>query len=300
MNFNKFPKSVRIVEVGPRDGLQNEKIFIDTKDKFKFIQKLLLTGLKTIEVTSFVKVKKIEQLKDAKDLYLMIKDLDGHFPCLVPNLKGLEDAIDVGVEEIAIFTSNSDTFNKKNINRTVEESMEDFSPLIDLAFSNNIRVRAYVSMAFGCPYEGDISVDRLLRIIKRLIDYGAYEVSIGDTIGCATPKQVSQTLTRLERLVPISKIALHLHNTRGMALANILVGLSHGVECYDASAGGLGGCPYAKGATGNVATDELIYLFSSLGIETGVNLKELIKVSQWILKKIGRESTSQFIRSYQG
>lgn len=293
---------IKIVEVGPRDGLQNEKSILSTEDKFKFISLLCDAGLRTIEVTSFVKAPAIPQMADAIELYTKVKnelsDQGVSFPCLVPNLKGFETAKNLGVKEIALFTATSDSFTKKNINATVDESFERMKEVADAAKKDGIMVRGYVSTAFGCPYEGTMDVKKLISVTKRLFELGVYEVSVGDTIGVATPMQVRSYIRALKSDFPIGKIAMHLHDTRGMAPTNIYVSLEEGITTFDSSAGGLGGCPYAKGASGNVATEDVWYLLHSQGLDTGIDIKKLSEASQFILSKVNRQTESKFLRAY--
>lgn len=293
---------IRIVEVGPRDGLQNEKTIIPTEDKFKFISLLSDSGLKTIEVTSFVKAPAIPQMTDATELYEKVKkELMGKgisYPCLVPNMKGYETARKSGVKEIAVFTATSDSFTKKNINATVDESFERMKEVTEAARKDGIQIRGYVSTAFGCPYEGTMPVTKLIDVTKRLFELGVYEVSIGDTIGVAQPKQVRAYLRSLKNEFPVGKLAMHFHDTRGMALTNIYVSLEEGITTFDSSAGGLGGCPYAKGATGNVATEDVWYLLQSEGLDTGIDIQKLAEASRFILEKINRQTESKFLRAY--
>lgn len=299
--FKNFPKKVQIKEVGPRDGLQNEKAVITTQDKFEYVKLLSLSGLQNVEVTSFVKPSAIPQMSDAKELYQLVSEkLDASlsYPCLVPNLKGMETAMDLGVKEIALFSATSSEFTKKNINSTVEESFVKMKEVAELALKNKIKIRGYVSTAFGCPYAGEIGVSKLEEVTKRFFDLGVYEVSIGDTIGVATPKQVESYLDVICKSFSKDKLAMHFHDTRGMAISNILVSLGFGISVYDSASGGLGGCPYAKGATGNVATEDLLYLFKSLGIETGVDLDKIIEASKFILSKVSKESPSKFFNAY--
>jgi hydroxymethylglutaryl-CoA lyase len=293
---------IRIVEVGPRDGLQNEKAILSTEDKFTFISMLAESGLKCIEVTSFVKAPAIPQMADAHDLYTRVtKELKGtgiSFPCLVPNLKGYETAVRLGVKEIAVFTATSDSFTKKNINASIEESFDRIGEVFQEAKKDGVLVRGYVSTAFGCPYEGEIDVKKLISVTKRLFDLGAYEVSIGDTIGVAKPQQVRGAIRALKNEFSLGKLAMHFHDTRGMALTNIHVSLEEGITTFDSSAGGLGGCPYAKGATGNVATEDLWYLLYSEGLETGIDIEKLSRASQFILSQLNRQTESKFLRAY--
>lgn len=293
---------VKLVEVGPRDGLQNEKEIIATEDKYHFIELLTKTGLRTIEVTSFVKPPAIPQMGDADELFRMVREKLGagefNFPCLVPNLYGFEKAKAAGVEEIALFSATSDSFTKKNINASVDESFERMTEVAEAARGNGVRMRGYISTAFGCPYEGEQSLERLISVGKRFFDLGVYEISVGDTIGVAKPSQVRSVLKTLKTEFDLKKMAMHFHDTRGMALANILTSLQEGVRTFDSSAGGLGGCPYAKGATGNVATEDVWYLLESEGMKTGVDLAALAKASEFILNKIGRKTESKFLRAY--
>ncbi len=293
---------IRLVEVGPRDGLQNEKTILQTSDKFNFIKGLAESGLKSIEVTSFVKAPAIPQMADATELFTQVKnELSGHgisFPCLVPNLKGYETAKKLGVKEIALFTATSDSFTKKNINATVDESFERMQEVAQEAKKDNILVRGYVSTAFGCPYEGTMDVKKLISVTKRLFELGVYEVSVGDTIGVAVPMQVRSYIRAMKSEFPVGKLAMHFHDTRGMALTNIYASLEEEITTFDSSAGGLGGCPYAKGATGNVATEDVWYLLNSLGLDTGVDIHKLAAASRFILEKIGRSTESKFLKAY--
>lgn len=293
---------VKIVEVGPRDGLQNEKVVLPTEDKLTFISMLADAGLKTIEVTSFVKAPAVPQMMDAALLFEKVKaSLGGRglgFPCLVPNMKGYEVARGLGVEEIALFSATSNSFTKKNINSTVDESFERMAEVVQAARQDGVRVRGYVSTAFGCPYEGPMPVTALVKVVKRFFDLGVYEVSVGDTIGVAVPSQVKSYIETLKKDFPVEKLAMHFHDTRGMALANILVSLEAGIATFDSSAGGIGGCPYAKGATGNVATEDVWYLCQSQGLETGIDIKKLSEASSFILGKLNRQSESKFLRAY--
>lgn len=300
--LSKLPKKVRIIEVGPRDGLQNEKTIVSLADKVDFIKMLSGAGLKEIEATSFVRAEKIPQMSDGGELYKKLNSdpelKSTKLISLVPNKKGLETAIDAGVKEIAIFTSTSNTFNQKNINATIEESMQRIEEVMKEANSKGLKTRAYVSTVFGCPYEGKTSLDVLKDLIGRLKKLGVYEISLGDTIGIANPLQVRETIEFLKKDFDLSFFAMHFHDTRGMAVANILTSLDMGMTSFDSSAAGLGGCPYAKGASGNVATEDLYFLFSSMGIETGIEIDKLAKASQFILSKLGKESGSKFLKAY--
>lgn len=293
---------VKIVEVGPRDGLQNEKVILSTEDKFTFISLLADAGIKTIEVTSFVKAPAIPQMSDATVLFEKVKATlggkDRSFPCLVPNLKGYDAARALGVEEIALFSATSNSFTKKNINASIDESFVRMKEVVTAAEKDGVKVRGYVSTSFGCPYEGMMPVAALVDVVGRFLELGVYEVSIGDTIGVAVPVQVKSYLETLKKQFPIEKLAMHFHDTRGMALANILVSLEAGITTFDSSAGGLGGCPYAKGATGNVATEDVWYLLESQGLNTGIDIKKLSEASTFILGKLNRLTESKFLRAY--
>jgi len=294
---------INIVEVGPRDGLQNEKTILATEDKYNFISLLVAAGLKSVEVTSFVKAPAIPQMADAGILFervrtTLMKHHDVTFPCLVPNLKGYESAKVSGVKDIALFTATSNSFTKKNINSTIDESFDRIKEVAEEAKKDGIRMRGYVSTAFGCPYEGVTSIEKLVEVTQRLFDLGVYEVSVGDTIGVATPLQVKNSIAALKSSVGVEKLAMHFHDTRGMALTNILASLEQGITTFDASAGGIGGCPYAKGATGNVATEDVWYLLQSLGLQTGIDLTKLIHASTFILGKLNRSTDSKFLKAY--
>lgn len=293
---------IKIVEVGPRDGLQNEKSILSTDDKFNFIKLLTETGLKNIEVTSFVKPESIPQMGDAVALFQKVnQELSStniNFPCLVPNMKGYETARNLGVKEVALFSATSDSFAKKNVNATVDETFDRMSEVAKAAIQDGVRIRGYISTAFGCPYEGKMDVKKLVHVTERFFQLGVYEVSVGDTIGVAVPHQVRDYLKVMKNHFPIEKLAMHFHDTRGMALTNILVSLEEGITTFDSSAGGLGGCPYAKGATGNVATEDVWYLLQSLGLKTGVDIRKLAEASKFILGKINRNTESKFLKAY--
>lgn len=272
--------SVKVVEVGPRDGLQNEKVTIPTEARVEYITALADAGLKVIEAGAFVSPKWVPQMADTAEVYREIpKDPGVEYPVLVPNMKGLERAIEAGVKSIAIFTAASETFNQRNINVSIDESFENYAPVAARARAEGMRVRGYVSTAFGCPYEGDIPPEKVLEVTARLLDLGCYEVSVGDTIGVGTPMQVQGVVGMLLQVIPARKLAMHFHDTRGTALANTLATLEMGIATFDASSGGLGGCPYAPGASGNLATEDLIYMLDRMAIETGVNLERLVAAS---------------------
>jgi hydroxymethylglutaryl-CoA lyase len=297
-----LPEHVTVYEVGPRDGLQNEAGILPVSVRAEFIDRLAAAGLPAIEAGSFVSPKAIPQLADTEELYRLIHPASGvRYPALVPNLQGLERAMSVGVREIAVFTAASETFNRKNINAGVDESIERFRPVVARAKEEKIRVRGYVSTAFGCPYEGDVEPEAVREVIHKLLDLEVDEISVGDTIGVATPADVYDVIETLyESGVTRSVLALHFHDTRGTALANVYAGLECGVTTYDASAGGLGGCPYAPGASGNLATEDLLYLLEGLDIETGVTLAKLVEASRFVSEKLGRRPPGRYLAAVSG
>ena len=289
---------VHVVEVGPRDGLQNEKVTIPTEAKIDYITALADAGLRTIEAGAFVSPKWVPQMADTAEVYRNIpKDPGVDYPVLVPNIKGLDRAIDAGVKSISIFTAASETFNKRNINMSIDESFENYAPVAMRARSEGMKVRGYVSTAFGCPYEGDVAPEKVLEVSARLLDLGCYEVSVGDTIGVGTPVQVQGVIGMLLQVIPASKLAMHFHDTRGTALANTLSALDMGITTFDASSGGLGGCPYAPGAAGNLATDDLIYMLNGLGAETGVSLEKLSEASAFIGSRLDHRLPSRYAQA---
>lgn len=284
-------------EVGPRDGLQNEKKQINTDDKVTWINMLSHTGLSFIEVTSFVHPKWIPSLADCFEVAKKIDRVEGvTYSALVPNQKGLEKALAAEIDEIAIFISASETHNQHNVNRSREDSFSILKGVINDSLTENKKVRGYISTVFGCPYEGVIEVAEVLRICEKLFSMGVYEISLGDTIGVATPKQVNEVLSRIFREFPEGQFAMHFHNTRGTALANVNASLEYGITSFDSSLGGLGGCPYAPGASGNVATDDLYYLLNTMGIQTGIEEKKLTAAVRYIQEKIGRRLDSHSSR----
>jgi hydroxymethylglutaryl-CoA lyase len=293
---------VHIVEVGPRDGLQNEAETLSLEVRADFVDRLTEAGLPAIEVGSFVSPKVVPQLADTEELYRRIHPASGvRYPALVPNEKGLERALRAGVREIAVFTAASETFNRKNINAGVDESIERFRPVIARAKEERVRVRAYVSTAFGCPYEGDIAPEAVREVVHKLLDLSVDEISIGDTIGVATPSDVYDVIEALyESGVTRGVLALHFHDTRGTALANVFAGLQCGVTTYDASAGGLGGCPYAPGASGNLATEDLLYLLEGLGIHTGVTLARVVEASRRLAQSLGHRPPGRYLSAVWG
>ncbi len=291
-------EKVRIVEVGPRDGLQNEKVEIPVAARVEFIEALAGAGLKTIEVGAFVHPRWVPQMAGTAEVWEQIEKRDDvDYPFLVPNMKGLERAIESDVKSISIFTAASDTFNQKNINMSVDESFEVYRPVAEKARAHGMKIRGYVSTACGCPYEGDVAPERVLEVSARLLDLGCYEVSIGDTIGVGTPLQVQGLVDLLQQVIPSSRLAMHFHDTRGMAVANTLAALELGVSTFDSSAGGLGGCPYAPGASGNVATEDLAYLFESLGIDTGIDLTKLVEASAIIAPWLDHPLPGRYVRA---
>jgi isopropylmalate/homocitrate/citramalate synthase len=275
-----YPKSVKIVEVGPRDGLQNEQAFITTEEKIQLINNLSKAGLPVIEAGAFVSPKWVTQMADSGDVFFDIEKADNvSYPMLVPNMQGFELALEAGVEEISIFTAASETFNKKNTNKGIEESLDAFAEVVAAANQENMRVRGYVSCVVGCPYEGEVAPKKVREVTKSLIDMGCYEVSLGDTIGIGTTKSIDEMLKAVLKAVPKEHLAVHFHDTYGQALANILIALQAGISTVDSAIGGLGGCPYAPGAGGNVATEDVAYMLQGMGIETGVSLPKLVEIS---------------------
>ncbi|MGH8278539.1 MAG: hydroxymethylglutaryl-CoA lyase [Gammaproteobacteria bacterium] len=295
--MSAYPQSVKIVEVGPRDGLQNEKAILPTAVKIEFINRLSATGLKTIETTSFVRPEWIPQLADADEVFKGIEKKSGvAYPALVPNEVGMRRALAAGAREVSIFTAASETFNHKNINASIAESIERFKPVMALAVEHGIRVRGYISTVIGCPYEGAIAPTAVAHVAKELAELGCYEISLGDTIGVGTPLKAQRMLSAVAAEVPTKKLAVHFHNTYGQALANILACLELGVAVIDSSTSGLGGCPYAKGATGNVATEDVLYLLQGMGIETGVDIAKLLAAGDFIGEALQRAPVSSLGR----
>ena len=289
------PRRVTVVEVGPRDGLQNEKGVVSTADKIRFIDLLSATGLPVIEATSFVSPKAIPQLADATEVMAGVQRAPGvRYPVLVPNLKGMERALASRVTEVAVFTGASETFVQRNINTSIAGSVENFRPVVAAARQQGVRVRGYISTAFGCPYEGAVAPAAVLDVVERLLALGVDELSIGDTIGVATPNQVVEVTRLLQTRVPLERLAMHFHDTRGTALANVLAALEHGVAIFDSSAGGLGGCPYAPGASGNLATEDLLYMLHGMDIETGADLAGVVEASRFLASVRGAAPASRY------
>jgi hydroxymethylglutaryl-CoA lyase len=296
--MNSMPVSVRIVEVGARDGLQNEKTIVPPAVKIELIDRLSDAGLQTIEATSFVSPKWVPQLADAAEVFAAIRKKPGvSYPVLVPNLQGYERARAAGAQEIAVFTAASEAFNRKNINASIDESIERFTPVIERARADDVKVRGYVSTVLGCPYQGDVPLTDVVRVAQRLHALGCYEISLGDTIGIGTPAKARAMLRAVAAEVPMSALAVHFHDTRGQALANILACLEEGVAVVDSSVSGTGGCPYAKGATGNVATEDVVYMLEGMGIATGVDLARLIDIGLWLSGQLGHETSSKVARA---
>ena len=294
-----LPDSVRIVEVGPRDGLQNEKTMVSTADKIELIDRLSACGLQTIEATSFVSPKWVPQMADAAEVYAGIDKRPGiAYPVLVPNLQGYERARAVGVEEIAVFTAASEAFNQTNINASIAESLERFAPVIAAAQADGVRVRGYVSTVLGCPYQGEVPLNDVVRVAKDLHAMGCYEISLGDTIGTGTPAKARAMLLAVAAEVPMPALAIHFHDTYGQALANILACLEEGVSVVDAAIAGTGGCPYARGASGNVATEDVAYMLRGMGIETGTDFTKLVETGVWLAGRLGRDTGSKAGRAY--
>jgi hydroxymethylglutaryl-CoA lyase len=289
---------VTVVEVGPRDGLQNERAVVSTIDKIAFVDRLSAAGLPVIEVTAFVSPKWVPQMADAAAVLAGIQRRAGvRYAALVPNVEGLDRALASGVSEIAIFAAASETFSRKNINQGIDASLAAYRQVCNRAASAGVRVRGYLSTAFGCPFEGPVAAEKVAAICSQLVELGAFEVAVSDTIGIAHPGQVAELLDVVLQSTPVEKVALHFHDTRGTALANVLAALSFGVGTFDASAGGLGGCPYAPGAAGNLATEDLVYMLDGLGIETGVSLTALSRASAFIADLIGHRLPSKYAQA---
>ena len=287
-----------IVEVGPRDGLQNERAAVSTADKVEFVNRLSAAHLPVIEVSAFVSPKWVPQMADAADVFAGIARRTGtRYTALVPNMAGLERARQAGVSDIAIFAASSETFSRRNINQTIDESLATYEQVCRTALAAGLRVRGYLSTAFGCPYEGDVAPARVADVAQRIADLGVFEVAVSDTIGIAHPGQVPRVLEAVLAKLPADRVALHFHDTRGTALANVLAALPFGISTFDASAGGLGGCPYAPGAAGNLATDDLIYMLDGLGAETGVSLEALSSASEFIGTKIDHRLPSRYAQA---
>ncbi len=293
-----LPRKVNIVEVGPRDGLQNERQLVPSAVKMVLIDRLAQAGLKTIEATAFVSPKWVPQMGDAAEVMAgLLRRAGVGYPVLVPNLKGFEQALAAGAQEIAVFAAASEAFSQKNINCSIAESLERYRPVLEAARGHGIRVRGYVSCVVGCPYQGEVQPAATAEVAARLVEMGCYEISLGDTIGVGTPASVMRMLDAVAQRLPVERLAGHYHDTYGMALANIYASLERGVAVFDASVAGLGGCPYAAGASGNVATEDVVYMLNGLGIETGVDLDRLIDAGAFICAELGREPASKVARA---
>lgn len=289
-----LPQSIKIVEVSPRDGLQNESQVIAVNDKVQLINDLRTAGVKHIEVTGFVSPKWVPQLADAQEVASQLApDEDVVYSALTPNMKGFEAAMDSGIKEVAVFTAASETFNQKNINCSIEESFERFAPILEQAKQQNIKVRGYVSCVLGCPYEGDIDSEQVASVSEKLFAMGCYEISLGDTIGVGTPLKAQRMFAQVAKRIPTNSLAVHFHDTYGQALANILACIQEGARIIDASVAGLGGCPYAPGASGNVSTEDVVYMLHGMDIKTGIDLDKLITAGQNISKVLGRSVNSK-------
>ena len=289
-----LPRKVRLVEVGPRDGLQNEKAEVPTAAKLELIERLAHAGLPAVEATAFVSPKWIPQMADHTEVLERIRRKPGvSYPVLTPNLKGFEAARAAGATEVAVFGAASEAFSRKNINCSIDESLRRFQPVIESALKNEIKVRGYVSCVVGCPYEGEVKPQKVAQVAGALADMGCYEVSLGDTIGVGTPAKVTAMIEACAARVPVERLAGHYHDTYGQALANIYASMEAGVATFDASVAGLGGCPYAKGASGNVATEDVVYMMQGLGIETGVDLEQLALIGSWICELLNKRSNSK-------
>jgi hydroxymethylglutaryl-CoA lyase len=288
--MNNIPNYVKIVEVGPRDGLQNEPHKVTTHFKIELINRLAETGLSVIEAGSFVSKEWVPQMADSAAVLQGLAFKPGvHYPVLVPNIHGYDDAIAAGAKEVAIFSSASETFSQKNINCSIADSLKRFAPVLEKAQAQNIPVRGYISCVLGCPYEGKIPVSQVVNLARQLAEMGCYEISLGDTIGVGTALQAQNVITEVATVVPLAQLAVHFHDTYGQALANIFAALELGVAIVDASVSGLGGCPFAKGATGNVATEDVLYMLNGLGVRTGVDLEKLVAVSEFVALELGHE-----------
>jgi len=296
-----FPDAVQVYEVGPRDGLQNEPLPVATDVKVELIERLAATGLPYVEASSFVHPRWIPQLGDAELVFERIDRREGvRYGALVPNLKGLERAQEVGLTDVAVFVSASETHNARNLNRSIEETLANIADVLEALDGAGAWVRGYISMVFGCPYEGDVPLDSVRRVTDRLLELGVDQISLGDTVGHATPRSVSERCAALSAGVPLEQVALHFHDTRGTALANVVAGLDAGVRIYDASIGGLGGCPYAPGASGNLATEDLVQMLHAMGVQTGVDLDALLDVALFVEQRLRKSLPGRYLRAARG
>ena len=298
MSLDSLPRRVTVVEVGPRDGLQNEAAPVTVDDRVAFCNRLLDAGLKVVEIGAFVSPRWVPQMAGSDEVVRRVGRRPGaKTPVLVPNRQGFEQARQAGVKEIAVFTAASETFNKKNINATIDESFQRFAEFVPEAATGEFWVRGYVSTCFGCPYEGKVKPEKVVEVARRLLEMGCHEISIGDTIGIGVPSQVTDVMGRLKEVAPPSSLAVHFHDTRGTALANVLAALATGIATVDSSAGGLGGCPYAPGASGNLATEDLLYMLHGMGIETGVDLDKVAAASRAIAPRLGHPLPSRYLQA---
>ena len=301
--FERLPARVRVYEVGPRDGLQNEAVFVPTEDKVRLIGNLHAAGLRDIEITSFVNPRWIPPLADAEHVAAALRDTplaDCRLTALVPNERGLERALENGVREVAVFMSASETHNQRNINKSIADTWPAFAPVFARCAAEGVRVRGYVSAVWGCPYEGLTPVAKTVDVVSRLAEIGFEQLSLGDTIGVGTPGQTAEIVAEVSKIVPLGQIALHRHDTRGTALANALVGLSMGISTFDSSIGGLGGCPYAPGAAGNLATEDLVFMLHGMGIETGIEFDKLVGAGELAQELIGRKLSGKCLQAALG
>lgn len=297
----KLPSRVTIYEVGPRDGLQNEARQVPTADKIRFIDALVASGIRDIEITSFVSPKWIPQLADSSEVARGVARPAGvRMSALVPNRRGLDTALAAGMKEVAVFMSASETHNKKNVNRTISETLTAFDEVVPHALAAGVKVRAYLSTCFGCPYEGEVDPERVVEIVGRLVELGVYQVSVSDTIGVANPQQTEDVLSRVLAKQPLDKIAVHFHDTQGTALANCLIAMTLGITTIDSAAGGLGGCPYAPGASGNLATEDVVAMLHGMGIQTGIDLDKLTEASRTAATFVGHELPSKYLKAHLG
>jgi hydroxymethylglutaryl-CoA lyase len=294
-----YPTSVKIVEVGPRDGLQNEKVLIDVTTKLALINQLANAGIDYIEAGSFVSPKWVPQMAGSDEVFAVLPKDGKTYAALTPNMQGLQRAMECDVKEVAVFAAASEGFSQKNINCTIDESLERFAPVVSTATESGIAVRGYISCVLGCPYEGAIAPDQVAELTDKLLTMGCYQVSLGDTIGVGTAGSTHRLLERLLGQFPTDKLAVHMHDTYGQALSNILIALQHGISVIDSSVAGLGGCPYANGASGNVATEDLVYMLDGLGIKHGIDLQALITAGNMICAKLNRENGAKVARAFQ-
>jgi hydroxymethylglutaryl-CoA lyase len=298
MNAPRLPSRVTVVEVGPRDGLQNESATLSVEDRVALCDRLVRAGLPVVEVGAFVSPKWVPQMAGSDEVLLRVRKPAGvRLPVLVPNRQGFERARAAGAREIAVFTAASESFSRRNTNASIDETFERFAAFVPEARRGGLRVRGYLSTAFGCPYQGPVAPESAIFVARRLVDAGCDEVSIGDTIGVAVPTQVSELLGRLGETIPLDRVAVHFHDTRGTALANVLAALEQGVTVVDSSAGGTGGCPYAPGASGNLATEDLVYMLHGMGIETGVDLAAVAEASRALAARLGRTLPSRYLQA---